>query len=92
MDCSLPGKCQPVSDDIHEGLRSFLNDPAKLNDQFPDLVYSQKNLPSSSRRGIQRRSGVAAICDPMHRRLIESLGLSRDARVLEVGAAIFPFR
>ena len=78
-----------MSDDIREGARFFLNDPAKLNDPFPDLVYFQKNPPSSSRRGIQRRS---AICDPMHRRLIESLGISRDARVLEVGAAIFPFR
>ena len=81
-----------MSDDIREGARFFLNDPAKLNDQFPDLVYFQKNLPSSSRHGIQRRSGVAAICDPMHRRLIESLGISRDARVLEVRCGNIPFR
>ena len=82
----------PVSDDIREGARFFLNDPAKLDDPFPDLVYFQKNPPSSSRRGIQRRSGVAAICDPMHRRLIESPGISRDARVLEVGCGNIPFR
>jgi len=40
----------------------------------------------------KRLALMSSLLDPMHRRLIESLGISRDARVLEVGAAIFPFR
>jgi len=40
----------------------------------------------------KRLALMSSLLDPMHRRQIESLGISRDARVLEVGAAIFPFR
>jgi 2-polyprenyl-3-methyl-5-hydroxy-6-metoxy-1,4-benzoquinol methylase len=33
----------------------------------------------------KRLALMSSLLDPMHRRLIESLGTSRDARILEVG-------
>ena len=34
-----------MSDDTREGAGFFLNDPAKLNDPFPDLKYFRENRP-----------------------------------------------
>jgi ubiquinone/menaquinone biosynthesis C-methylase UbiE len=35
--------------------------------------------------GEKKRALMSSLLDPLHRRLIESLGISREARVLEVG-------
>jgi len=40
----------------------------------------------------KRLALMSSLLDPMHRRLIESLGISRDARVLEVRCGNIPFR
>jgi len=39
----------------------------------------------------KRLALMSSLLDPLHRRLLESLGVSRDAQVLEVGCGNIPF-